>query len=257
MFLAQNKNRYFIERTADCKGNRKNMKNNKFFEKFLGGKGFYVALGICMIAIGVSAWTAMSGLSENQNSAKEQTSQKQQITIETPANKEESNIEDTRSQNKTTSDNTDKTASLNDIKQDTQPVAKYFTYPVVGEIIKKFSDSELQYSVTYNDMRIHTGVDIKASAGVSVKSAGDGKVLSTLKESELGYTVRIDHGNGIIGVYAGLSSAFAVEKGDTVKSGTNLGSLGTVNNECLDAPHLHLEFIKNGKPIDPMTLITK
>ncbi len=257
IFFAQNKNRDFRERTADCKSNQKNMKNNKFLEKFFNGKGFYVALGICMITIGISAWTTMSGLSTDKNPAQEQTSEKQQIVIEAPANKAESNIEDTRSQNESPSDAKDKTASTNEENPNAQPVAKYFTYPVIGEVIKKFSDSELQYSVTYNDMRIHTGMDIKASAGVSIKSAGDGKVLSTLKESELGYTVRIDHGNGIVGVYAGLSSAFAVEKGDTVKSGTNLGSLGTVNNECLDAPHLHLEFLKNGKPIDPMTLISK
>ena len=42
-----------------------------------------------------------------------------------------------------------------------------------------------------------------------------------------------------------------------VKSGTNLGALGTVNNECLDAPHLHLEFFREDKPIDPLELMSK
>ena len=58
-------------------------------------------------------------------------------------------------------------------------------------------------------------------------------------------------------VYAGLNKSVAVEENEIVKSGTNLGPLGTVNNECLDAPHLHLEFYKNGEPVDPLEYLEK
>jgi murein DD-endopeptidase MepM/ murein hydrolase activator NlpD len=136
-------------------------------------------------------------------------------------------------------------------------VAKFFTYPVVGEIIKKFSSSELQYSVTYNDMRLHPGIDIKVGSGTAVKSAGDGVVLSVENDQNLGYTVKIDHGNGVTGVYAGLTKAVAVKKGDIVKSGSTIGAVGTVTNECLDAPHLHLEFLKDEKQIDPLSLLSE
>lgn len=232
------------------------MSRGSFLSRFLNGKGFYVALGICMIAIGISAWSAMSSLSDEstQIASSEPSVSMTETVSEAPANKTQSDVEDTRSEQK---EKPVEVSSKQTVSTVTQPVARFFTYPVSGEVIKKFSDSELQYSVTYNDMRLHPGIDIKSKGGTAVKSAGDGTVLSVENDQNLGYTVKIDHGNGVTGVYAGLTKAVAVKKGDTVKSGTTLGPLGTVTNECLDAPHLHLEFLKDGKQIDPLTLLSE
>ena len=241
------------------------MSNNSKLNRFLNGKGFYIALGICMIAIGISAWTAISKTSgppeinESNNTA--QIVSHDQNSKETEANAPQSDIPHTLSSDtvKETESSKEDLVTSNETESTVEqtPTAGYFVYPVVGEVIKKFSDSELQYSVTFNDMRLHLGIDIKAEAGTSVKSSGDGKVLEVKNDPELGYTVKIDHGNGITALYSGLAKAVAVKSGETVKSGTNLGALGTVNNECLDAPHLHLEFFREDKPIDPLELMSK
>ena len=238
------------------------VKNMSRLNRFLNGKGFYVALGIYMIAIGVSAWSALDKVSTppkdltSSNTAQtvsEQTSEKvESNSDEARVNKEQSDIPDQRENS-----STENKASSTEGKFEETPTAKYFIFPVVGEVIKKFSSSELQYSVTFNDMRLHTGIDIKADEGTAVKSAGDGKVTEIWDDPQFGYTVKIDHGNGMVGIYAGLNKSVAVEVDDIVKSGTNLGPLGTVNNECLDASHLHLEFLKDGKVVDPLEYLEK
>ncbi|MBO5106725.1 MAG: M23 family metallopeptidase [Clostridia bacterium] len=228
--------------------------------RFLNGKGFYVALGICMIAIGVSAWSALDKVSTPPSSiTSDSTAQTVEDTSskEAEANKEQSDIPDDRVSSSTSSEEILDKVSSKEAEILEPPTAKYFIFPVVGEVIKKFSATELQYSVTFNDMRLHSGIDIKADEGTAVKSAGDGKVTEIINDPQLGFLVRIDHGNGMEAVYAGLNKSVAVEENEIVKSGTNLGPLGTVNNECLDAPHLHLEFYKNGEPVDPLEYLEK
>lgn len=230
--------------------------------RFLNGKGFYIALGICMIAVGVSAWAALDKAytpPENLTSNTVSQTVSETVSKEAEVNKEQSDIPDER-ENKNSSEEAkiteSKASSTEEISSQT-PTAKYFIFPVVGEVIKKFSSTELQYSVTFNDMRLHSGIDIKADEGTAVNSAGDGKVTEITNDPELGYLVKIDHGNGMEVIYAGLNKSVLVEVDDLVKSGTNLGSLGVVNNECLDATHLHLEFIKEGTPVDPLEYLEK
>ena len=238
------------------------MRSESRLHRFMNGKGFYIALGICMIAIGISAWTALGkfggGAEVIENSSGDasvvtETSSDMSVENNQSDVAAESSKEDVSSSNEDASES----SQTNDTAPTAAPIAKYFVYPVSGEIIKGFNDNELQYSLTYNDMRLHIGIDIKADAGTAVKSAGDGVVLSAELDPDFGYTVKIDHGNGITGVYSGLTEAMAVKKGDTVTAGANLGPLGTVNNECVDAPHLHLEFYENDKPIDPTKLLNQ
>lgn len=227
------------------------MKEGKL-NNFLNGKGFYAALGICMVAIGISAWSGYSALKDSNSTAeissdysisseKSDLSSSNELTVDTP----KSDVPDTRQE-----------VSSEAVGEAASPVARYFIYPVSGEIIKDFSDSELQYSLTYNDMRLHIGVDIAADANTAVNSCGDGVVTYVGKDDKLGYTVKIDHGNSITTVYAGLTEAIKVKEGDTVTAGTNLGAVGVVTEESVDAPHLHLEFYQNGLPVAPQTLLT-
>lgn len=238
------------------------MKGEGKFIRFLNGKGFYAALGVCMIAIGVSAWTAMSSLSSPPETG-DNSSGQESLVAEAPSDitvdKNQSGIPDEKAGQSSLGEpafSSQEVTSTEPEQSVQAPVAKYFIYPVNGEIMKDYSDSELQYSLTYNDMRLHTGIDIKADAGSSVKSSGDGVVVSVEKDPLWGYTVTVDHGNGITGIYAGLTEAVAVKKGDAVKAGTNLGPLGTVTGECLDAPHLHLEFRENEVSVSPKSLLT-
>ena len=235
-------------------------KNMSRLNRFLNGKGFYVALGICMIAIGVSAWSALDKVSappENLTDGNQSQVASKSASEETEANKEQGDIPDERESSSSKKDTAESKTSSSKAEIEQAPTAGYFVFPVVGEVIKKFSATELQYSVTFNDMRLHGGIDIKADEGTAVKSAGDGKVLEVVNDPQLGYTVKIAHGNGMVVVYAGLAKSTLVKADEIVKAGTNLGALGTVNNECLDAAHLHLEFIKDGKSVDPLEYLEK
>ncbi len=234
------------------------MKKDKLI-KFLNGKGFYVALGICLVATALSVWGGYSSVkkhstanisSENSPTPSPDTSSETPLTVDTPKD----NVPDERENESSEESSTD---NLQSAEKTTVPTAKYFIYPVNGEVIKDFSATELQFSLTYNDMRIHTALDIAADLKTAVNSAGDGIVTFAGKDPLLGYTVKIDHGNGITAVYAGLAEAVKVKSGDSVLAGTNIGAIGVVTMECVDAPHLHLEFYDNGTPVSPLTLLSK
>ena len=235
--------------------------------RFLNGKGFYVALGICMIAIGVSAWAAIDKAStppdDILSSDTAEYVSEPLSSYDAEANNEQQGVEDERdtssqkNENLSSEEQNNYNEDLNsEISEESEkPVADTFSYPVSGEVIKKFSDSELQFSATFNDMRLHTGIDIKADKGAEVKAVGDGTVLEVMNDPNLGYTVRIDHGNGVVVAYAGLDKEVLVEVEEIVSAETVLGTVGTVNNECLDASHLHLEFLKDAKFQDPLDFL--
>ena len=54
--------------------------------------------------------------------------------------------------------------------------------------------------------------------------------------------------------HIGKPAVPVVKKGDKVSSTTLIGSLDTVPSECLDPAHLHLEFLKDGKPVSASKL---
>lgn len=219
-----------------------------------------MALGICLVAIGISAWSGFSAVN-NKDTTIDNSSDIAQISSDTALNQNTSSKNE-QAVDTPKDDVPDSRVSSADKEQEKAeqtpvPTAKYFLYPVNGTIIKDFSDTELQYSLTFNDMRLHTAIDIGADINTSVKSAGDGIVTFAGKDSSLGYMVKIDHGNNITAVYAGLSEALKVKEGDTVKAGTALGAIGTVTDECVDAPHLHLAFYEKDVPVSPLSLISE
>lgn len=126
-----------------------------------------------------------------------------------------------------------------------------FCKPVEGEILKDFSENELQYSKTFGDMRIHSGIDIACEKGTAVSSCADGTVLSIEESNQLGTTVTIDHGNGITAKYSALET-IKVKAGETVTAGDIIGNVTIIPAECNDQDHLHLELYKNGIAVSPL-----
>lgn len=126
--------------------------------------------------------------------------------------------------------------------------------PIDGKLLKEHSTTALQFSATYNDLRLHNGIDIEAAAGSTVKAAADGTVTSTEESATLGKTVTIDHGNGIIMKYCGLDNV-QVSEGKKVKMGDPIAVVGSIPCECADKSHLHLEATKKGESISPMDVI--
>lgn len=219
---------------------------------FLAGKGFYLVLAVCLIAVGVTAGVAYINYKADLNPVGEISSQEQSSVI---PSRDEISSELQAGTDASEPYSSEEVSSEEETYLDI--VAHEFTSPVNGEIIKDFSLDELKYSATYKDMRIHEGVDISCEEGTVVTSSGKGLVTSITTDSELGVLVEIDHGNGIIAYYCGLTEELNVKEGDVVNENTIIGIVGSVPGECEDEPHIHLEFYKDGKLQNPMKFINR
>lgn len=232
------------------------MKYSEYYNKKKFGTGFYIAIAVCLLIIGGASWFALAPLSETQTKSESKTqstpSKQQEYTNPTPSYTE-STPEILPELNPTS----DVIQSTEETESDTQEVTVKeekvisFTMPVQGEIIKKHSNTELQYSKTFEDMRLHTGMDIACKEGTSVSSCAAGTVIAIENDSSLGNTVAIDHGDGIIVKYSSIDN-LKVENGSKVNTGTIIGTAATIPNECADDSHIHIEVTKNGDPVDPL-----
>ncbi len=127
-----------------------------------------------------------------------------------------------------------------------------FVKPLDGEVIKGHSNTELVYSKTLGDWRIHKGVDIASPIGTDVLSSEDGVVDAVYLDDRLGYTVIIKHQNDIRTKYSNLSEEIAVSAGQSVKKGDIIGMVGDTSEfEIADASHLHYEVMKGEDNIAP------
>ena len=99
------------------------------------------------------------------------------------------------------------------------------------------------------EQSLHTGIDISAPTGASVVAAADGVVIESGSKGGYGNTVMIDHGSGVITLYA-HNSSLEVSVGQTVKGGQLIARIGSTGNST--GPHSHFEVRKDGEYTDPM-----
>lgn len=94
----------------------------------------------------------------------------------------------------------------------------------------------------------HGGLDIGASMGASIVAAGAGDVIYAGANGGYGNCVMIDHGNGVVTVYAHMSS-IGVSYGQYVTAGQYVGAVGSTGVST--GPHCHFEIRINGAQTDP------
>ena len=140
--------------------------------------------------------------------------------------------------------------------QNSQPLL--FLLPVSGKVINEFSGSKPVKSKTMGDWRLHTGVDLAAEKGTSVRASAEGEVSKIYNDDLWGTTIEIEHIDGTTTIYSNLNTKVYVEKGQKVESGQSIGKVDTsAKIELAENPHLHFAAKRNGKYIDPMTIVTK
>lgn len=125
-----------------------------------------------------------------------------------------------------------------------------------GEILNNFTDSVLVFNETYGDYRTHNGVDITAKKDTPVNAVKKGIVIKNEFDYEDGYTVEIEHDDGLVSVYKNLSNDKTVKVGQVVDMGETIGTVGdTAVSESDTESHLHFEIREYNVEVDPTKYI--
>lgn len=95
----------------------------------------------------------------------------------------------------------------------------------------------------------HLAIDIGSAYGAKVYAAADGTVIhAQWARTGYGFTVIIDHGEGLQTLYSHLKGTL-VSNGEQVIRGQVIGAVGSTGNST--GPHAHFEVRENGKRVDP------
>lgn len=98
----------------------------------------------------------------------------------------------------------------------------------------------------------HNGMDIAAAAGTPVVAAQAGTVIDTGDYFFPGRIVVLDHGMGLLSLYAHLRD-IDVAVGASLRAGQALGKVGATGR--VTGPHLHFSVYLNANAIDPALLL--
>jgi murein DD-endopeptidase MepM/ murein hydrolase activator NlpD len=123
------------------------------------------------------------------------------------------------------------------------------TRPVPGRIESTFGP---RVHPIYGTVKMHNGVDMHGSTGDPIHAGADGTVILAGAKGGYGNTVVIDHGGGMVTLYAHQSS-LAVSVGQKVEAGQTIGYVGSTGVST--GSHLHFEVRINGAPVDPMSYL--
>lgn len=105
----------------------------------------------------------------------------------------------------------------------------------------------------FGTQRFHSGVDVAADYGDNVVSAMGGVVSFAGYNNGYGYTVIVDHPDGTQTLYAHNNNLYVAE-GQSVAAGQLLAAAGSTGYST--GPHVHIEYLVNGNPVDPVPLLT-
>ena len=99
---------------------------------------------------------------------------------------------------------------------------------------------------------LHAGVDFAAPPGTPILAAGNGKVVAAGPNGGYGLYVKLQHTHDVATAYAHMSRVGpGIKPGVQVRQGQVIGFVGSTGMST--GPHLHYEFLKGGKHVNPLT----
>ena len=120
-----------------------------------------------------------------------------------------------------------------------------FIRPVAGRDSGRFG---LRRILNGQQRQPHSGMDIAAATGTPVKVVAPGRVIYTGNLFFSGNVVYVDHGGGLISMYAHLNQ-IKVKNGEVLGQGDYLGAVGSTGRAT--GSHLHWSVYLNGTAINP------
>lgn len=247
--------------------------------------GFYIALSICMVAVGLAIWSAYSTFGKNTDDgghtfASLKSTSTQAVAQDMTGVTEADTQPATESATEPVTENnsvppTERTKGFVVYDTETLPaieiadttekldameavlkVADDLIYPVKsGSVIKQYSEDAV-FSKTMKDYRAHTGCDFGAKEGENVYAMCDGKVKNISVSELYGVIIEVES-PGFSIYYCGVSNDMKVEKDDDVSAGDTIGTVGQIPSESADESHVHVEIRVGNTLIDPLSVINK
>ena len=125
-----------------------------------------------------------------------------------------------------------------------------FVWPIKGRISGVYGSQRI---LNGKPRRPHLGVDIAARTGTPIVATAGGIVrIAHSGMFFTGKTVAIDHGHGLVSIYAHMSGV-SVENGQRIPKGTPIGEVGATGR--VTGPHLHWGVSWFKTRLDPALLV--
>ena len=204
------------------------------FQKFISGKGFYLALAVCLAGAGAAAWVAVdktiqsvepAPMAEKPQLKQEQpyepakkqpaadtpsaqsdgdsspSTQSQQLQITAEAPEEDPSAQASSQPSSQEGSSEAQQSSSQTYAEPSEPqLSSGFSLelPVSGAAITPFSGDMLVKNETLGDWRTHNGIDIRAEAGEAVRAASDGTVTAVRNDPMWGNVVEVTSGEYVM-----------------------------------------------------------
>lgn len=246
------------------------MKKNRHARDFWKGKGFYLALALVIAGAATASFLAINSMmnhlgassapdlfgeedipwQEEQHAPVEEKQEGVPVAPQAPASSSSSS----KPQSTASSASRPQAAvsASSEPPTSVEPPAVQepsFASPKAGATLQVFSGNELVFNETLRDWRTHNGMDIEGKSGDTVKAPSNAVVASAAEDPLWGGVIVLT-GNGLTMRVCGLTD-LAVREGDTVAMGDVLGKVGELPVESALAAHVHLEFLQDGKYVNP------
>ena len=124
-----------------------------------------------------------------------------------------------------------------------------FELPIQSRVTSAFGTRRVYNGVLKS---FHTGLDLKAAMNTPIHAAAPGIVALSKNLFYTGNTVILDHGYGILTVYAHMNLR-KVKVGDVVDVQQILGLSGKTGR--VNGPHLHWQGIAHQVKVNPLGLV--
>lgn len=132
---------------------------------------------------------------------------------------------------------------------------KGLAWPVKGEVIMKFSQTNNVYFATLAQYKSNPAIEISAKKGSKVTASAAGIVTKISNEEETGVTVTTNIGSNYTVVYGQLQDV-QVKEGQKIQEGQLIGKIAEPTKYFAEeGSNLYFQVTQNNEAVDPLLLL--